>query len=130
MIKKEDFPYDKSHIAIPLADAIGKWLTCEDGIRRQVECIVHCAGSFQFAVINEDINTEKDGHLVHLLKMFHEMRNQPPPSDEEIQKFDEIAKSFSYEYVGKKGEGLFKRPAPQGKAKHSKSWFLPKGGKS
>lgn len=101
MLKKEDFPYDKTHQAIELKEAIGKEVLCEDGTIRKVESIVHCAGSFGFAVINEDLEAERTGFMVHLLKLFSQLRGQPPPSEEDLKKFDEIAKSFDFEYVGR-----------------------------
>lgn len=107
MIKKEDFPYDPKHVAIPLEKAIGLEIQCEDGEIRKVESIVHCAGSFQYAVINENLEGDREGHLIHLLKLFCILRGVGSPTPEEIAQFDEIAKSFTYEYVGKKEE--FKR---------------------
>lgn len=127
---KKDFPYDQTHKAIPLETAIGVTVRCEDGELRLVERIVHCAGSFQFAVINEDLEGGKEGSLVHLLKLFAQLRGAPEPSASELHQFDEIAKSFDFEYKKPgEGDGIFARPAKK-KKNHSKSWFANKEGKT
>lgn len=107
---------DPNHTYKLLQDAVGKKILCEDRTVRLVEKICHSTGNFKYALVNE--NDETGGFLVHILKLFGQLRNEVP-SEEYIQLFDSIVDSFHYEY--KKPEAPKKK---SGKKKTFQGKFL------
>lgn len=87
---------DPTHIYKNLQEAVGKEILCEDGVVRLVTKIQHSAGNFKFALVNE--NDQDGGYLVHLYKLFAQLRNEPEPPADLLAQFDKICDSFFYEY--------------------------------
>lgn len=87
---------------LPLREAIGRKIVCDDGIGRDVVDIVFSYRYKHCAIINETDPDAQMGHFVNLLSLSCQILGKSIPPKDQLMAFEKMSKALEWQQDEKK----------------------------